>query len=470
MSYVPTIVHAYEPKSEVDLYLPQAQLRKWNLTLPTIMIQFGSKTVQASISGMERHGQTLIRPSLAELLYLPTGVPLLMRYQASQQTLVYGPYLGVLVTSYNAQNLQSPFGPFSSFFNEAADICRKRGGIICVFRLQDVNWDTGIVHGLIRRGDVWRQIDLPLPQCIYNRLVSRQRERSDAMSIWLERCKEANIPFFNEQFLNKWHVHAALENQAAAIPHLPKMVRYRSQDDLSQMMAQHRIVYAKPTNGSMGRGIMRIRRTPDGYHLASPGGVTKRCTSLSALHKCLLKQTKGKPYLLQQGLPLIGVNSHPADFRVLVQKDRKGQWAVTSMVARLGQNRIVSNVSRGGSMMGPLHALRICGPWAGAARPTPRTLSAVALKLSVLLAEALPGHYAEFGVDLGVDVRGKVWLLEVNSKPSKTANTIPLPPGSEEPPRRARPSVIRMLDYAAYVNGFPRAAKANTTSKKNRRR
>ncbi|MGG1660104.1 YheC/YheD family protein [Brevibacillus sp. NRS-1366] len=466
MSYVPTIVVAYEPKSEVDLYLPQAQMRKWKLQASTLNVQFGSKTVCARVGSMERSGSTLIRPSLAQSLHLPTGVPLLARYSPDQQKLVFGPYVGILVSTYNTQYPQSPFGPLSSFFNEVADIIRKRGGIVCAFRLQDVNWDAGIVRGLVRRGGVWRQTVLPLPQCIYNRLVSRRRERSEQMTEWVQSCKDANIPFFNERFLNKWHVHAALENQEAAAAHLPKMVRYQNLGDLKQMLSTHRTVYAKPANGSMGRGIIRLRRSQEGYSLARPGGLSQSFSSMQGLHHSLLKRTKGKPYLLQQGLPLIGVQGRPTDFRVLVQKNRAGQWSVTSMVARLGQNRIVSNISRGGSMFSPIQALRICGPWAGPGKPSPQTLRDVALKLSVLLEEALPGHYAEFGVDLGVDVRGQVWLLEVNSKPSKTANAIPLPEGVEEAPRRVRPSVVRMLDYASYISGYPRASKTRTTSKR----
>jgi len=471
MSYRPTVVQAVEPKSEVDLYLPQAHMRKWNLQPSTLTVQFGSKTVRARVSRMERSGRTWIRPSLAQSLHLPTGVPLLVDYQANQQSLVFGPYLGILVSTYNSQYPLSPFGPLTHFFNEVADMCRKRGGLICAFRLQDVNWDAGIVRGLVRKGGSWRQRVLPLPQCIYNRLVSRQREQSEGMSAWVQRCKDAKIPFFNERFLNKWHVHTALEKVEAAVPHLPGMLRYENQDNLQAMITRYRTVYAKPANGSMGRGIIRLRRKPDGYQAASPGGSNKHFSSISGLHKYLSKRTKGKPYLLQQGLPLIGIRNRPTDFRVLVQKDRKGEWSVTSLVARLGQNSIVSNVSRGGSMMTPAQALHVCGPWASSLRPTPQTLKQVALKISRLLEEALPGHYAEFGVDLGVDVRGNVWLLEVNSKPSKATNTIPLPEGVEEPPRRARPSVVRMFEYASYISGFPRRKPdRKTTSKKIRRR
>ena len=90
--------------------------------------------------------------------------------------------------------------------------------------------------------------------------------------------------------------------------------------------------------------------------------------------------------------------------------------------------------------------------------------------------ESIQGHYAEFGIDLGVDTRGHIWLLEVNSKPSKSTTAVQQP-GDEEgehTPSRPRPSVIRMLDYAAFLSGFPlprdKEKKANAAKKRKRKR
>jgi hypothetical protein len=456
MSYVPTIVQAVDLNdAEIDLYLSQQRMRKLNLTPCTLTIQFGSHTVTARVSGMDQTGPTFIRPSLARALHLPTGYPLLVRYEAIQQRLVFGPYMGILVSTYNAQFPENPFGPLTPFFNEVADTCRQRGGIVCVFRLKDVHWESRTLRGLIRQNGAWRLTTLPLPQCIYNRLISRQTERSDAVGAWIQRCKDLKIPFFNERFLNKWHVHSALEKEAEAAPYLPKTVRYLGHQDLNGMLSEYPILYAKPTNGSMGRGIYRVRRLGDTYQITSVDNGTKRFNSISGLNQYLQKQTRGGSYLLQQGLHLIGLNQRPTDFRVLVQKNRQGEWAVTSMVARVGQNRIVSNVARGGTMMTPVQAMKVCGPWMSSIRPSVQTLRSVALKLSHLLEQSLAGHYAELGIDLGVDVQGRIWLLEVNSKPSKQANTVPVAAGTEPPLKRIRPSVLRLHDYATHLGGYP---------------
>ncbi|UUZ93293.1 YheC/YheD family protein [Paenibacillus sp. P25] len=60
----------------------------------------------------------------------------------------------------------------------------------------------------------------------------------------------------------------------------------------------------------------------------------------------------------------------------------------------------------------------------------------------------VPGHFAELGIDLALDTRGRVWLLEVNSKPSKDDNT-PLQAG-----KKMRPSVKRLVQYARFAAKF----------------
>lgn len=103
-------------------------------------------------------------------------------------------------------------------------------------------------------------------------------------------------------------------------------------------------------------------------------------------------------------------------------------------------------------MLPAQQALQLCGPWNTAQRPTEAVLKHVALQVARMLENGLEGHYAEFGIDLGVDTNGHIWLLEVNSKPSKSTTASKISPAS---PNRPRPSVIRMLDYAAYLSGYP---------------
>jgi len=483
MLQVRTTIRALEPTSaETDLYLPKSVCRKCKIPLSALTIQFGSMQATGQVKEFERSSTTVIRPSLARSLRIPTGIPLLLRYEENLQRLVFGPLIGILVSKYS-QNARNPYGTFTPFLNEITDICRQRGGVAVAFRPQDVNWAEETVRGLIRRNGLWHTATLPLPQCIYNRIGNRKSEKGEALENLIARCKERQIPFFNEHFLNKWHVHRALQAVPEATPYLPKTVRYHAHQDLVEMVGSFDSVYAKPTNGSMGQGIFQIRTSSAGYKLIrpTPGGTsTQNFRDVMSLHRALQKQIKGKAYLLQQGLSLIGRGGKPADFRVLVQKDKRGKWSVSSLVARLGQNKVVSNIARGGSMLSPQQALRICGPRLSGT-PSVEEIKRVAQRLAHMLEESIQGHYAEFGVDLGVDTRGHIWLLEVNSKPSKSSSSVQQPQvdteEGEQPPiirRKPRPSVVRMLDYAAYLSGFPLPSKEKkkviVTKKRKRKR
>jgi hypothetical protein len=470
MLHVRTTVRSIEPKTaDTDLYLPRIVCSRLRIPQATLTIQFGSKQVTGKVKASQLKDVSVLRPSLAEALRIPTDVPLLIRYEPSGQRLVFGPLIGILVSRCDPSSA-SPFGTFTPFLDEIAHICHRRGGIACAIRLHDVNWESETVSGLIRRNGQWEAVTLPLPECIYNRLISRRSEKSDEVGSWIQRCKERHIPFFNEQFLNKWLVHKALQNEPEAAAYLPKTIRYHGHRDLQEMLGAYRFLYAKPANGSLGRGIYLIRAVSSGYQLIRPtasGSITTRFHNLKALHVELNKRTKGKSYLLQQGLKLIGLNENPADFRVLVQKGKRGEWTVSSMVARLGQNKVVSNIARGGSMVSAAQALQLCGPKLSGP-VSANTLKRVSLKIAQLLEKSLQGHYAEFGIDLGVDVHGRIWLLEVNSKPSKSTSAVQqpvVPEGEALPPRRPRPSVVRMLDYAAYLSGFPIPLTGKTFSK-----
>jgi hypothetical protein len=451
MSYVRTILKTVEANAEqADLCLPHSIIRKCKIPVGDLTLRFGSSSSHVQVRGADA-AAARISAALARRLYLPQGIPLILRYDSSRETIVMGPYIGILLL--DVKSTGEPFGSLTPFMDEVADICHRRGGLVSVFTIADIDWDANTVRGMIRRQGSWQFHTLPLPQCIYNRVHSRHAEKSDQVDSLIQHCKDNGIPFFNERFLNKWNVYKILADRPAAPAFLPKTVCFKSSEDLKRMLQEFRTVYAKPANGSMGKGIYRIRAGANGYQIANSQS-TRVWKDFSSLHRHLQKKCAGKLYLLQRGLSLIGFQSRPADFRVLVQKNRSGEWAVTSLVARIGQNRIVSNVARGGSMFPAAQALQMCGPWQNSSRPSVHTLSRTALQVARELEHSLDGHYAEFGIDLGVDVHGRIWLLEVNSKPSKSDQTVITSPVAPQSPRRPRPSVIRLLDYAAYLSGY----------------
>jgi hypothetical protein len=72
----------------------------------------------------------------------------------------------------------------------------------------------------------------------------------------------------------------------------------------------------------------------------------------------------------------------------------------------------------------------------------------VALEIAKAFERLAEGHFAELGIDLAIDTQGKIWLIEINSKPSKTDDTV------TNPALTTRPSVMRLLDYVLYLSGM----------------
>lgn len=475
MSYVRTMIKAVDSnEEECGVYLPSKIIRDLKIPAVSLTIAFGNHQTQAMIGKREQGASTQMTASLLQTLRLPTGTPILMRYDAAEQRLVFGPYIGVLLSKLNPANSHHPFAAITTFLDEVADIFQKQGGVVSVFTPNDIYWDSHTVRAMIRKGKVWRMHTLPLPQSIYNRLPTRQYEQKETVGETIQRFKDFHIPFFNEKFLNKWHVHEALAGNPAMQAYLPKTIRMFGAYDLKQMLSEHKMVYVKPTSGSMGKGIYRVFQSSNGYQLqyaTMNGSVTRTHKEFSPLYQSLKKRIQGKSYLIQQGIALIGINRRPADFRVLVQKNGQGEWAVTSLVARVGQNSIVSNVARGGMMTSAEQALQISGPWQASVRPTPQSLKYAALEISRELEKTINGHYAELGIDLGVDVTGRIWLLEVNSKPSKSDNTVQRPEGEEvSATRKIRPSVRRLYDYSAFLAGFAPIKRSTTAKPKKMKR
>lgn len=76
------------------------------------------------------------------------------------------------------------------------------------------------------------------------------------------------------------------------------------------------------------------------------------------------------------------------------------------------------------------------------------------MTITPLIEAALGMTLGELGLDLGVDRTGRIWLLEVNSRPWRTVN----------PERgsiaRTRLALLRPLAYARCLAGFNRPAGA----------
>lgn len=435
------------------LVVGESVLKKGKIPLRShAVLQFGAFRQPVRVTLAAKHDGIRISQGLARKMGFVADGPLRLRYRPETGTLALGPLIGVLVSRDYPHLRDRPFGAITAFCRELTAACRQQGAYVYFFTPQGIGSSPGWVEGWLYSGD-WRRLRLPAPDVLNNRLTQRRLESQASVQRFMRELKNRyGGHVFNEKFLDKTEVFEALETDVALRRHLPESRTLRGLATLRHMLAKHPVVFLKPTRGSLGKGIIRLARIgPERWQASftTVSGIrTVTYPSLTRLFHALAGKIKSVRYLAQQGLNLIGIGGRPVDFRVLTQKNASGQWTVTSVVARIANDQqYVSNVARGGTLSPARNAIARSNLPVDRRRNATARLRQAALDIAKGLDNRIPAHFGELGIDLAMDTDGRVWLLEVNSKPSKNDNTS-LREG------QIRPSVRMMVQYARYLSGF----------------
>jgi len=216
------------------------------------------------------------------------------------------------------------------------------------------------------------------------------------------------------QVASKWKKYLALKSHDGVARHLPDMRLY-SPRQLEDMLGRHAFVVAKPVVGGGGSGAVKISRTGNGGYTYQYMHKKRTVGSFAQLTAALHRITRGRKYVVQQGIPLATIKGRPVDYRVKMVK-QGGGWKTTAVVAKVARPGLfVTNLCRGGTQLRAMQALRSCFP-AKLAKAKKDTMTGVARTCTYVLEKRYPGLRA-LGYDFGVDQRGNVWVFEVNTRP-----------------------------------------------------
>ncbi|WP_284641159.1 YheC/YheD family endospore coat-associated protein [Paenibacillus silviterrae] len=430
--------------------LSDSLVKKWKLSQnPSVSLCFGSAKQEVKVIPVTQAGMLRLSDTLAAKWGVKHGDSLCLQYKSASGSLHLGPLIGVMVSRANASAGDKLFGTTTAFCHEMTEACKIYGAAVFFCTPEDLKTAGDTVKGWHYAGR-WIRSTFPVPHVLYNRLTSRRYENYPHVQQFVSQARSKHRTImFNEKYLNKSEVFDALRKEAGLQTYLPESHLLRNFATLKSMCSKYASVFLKPITGSLGKGIIRIRRSEGGTYIAHFTGLngTRKQVyrSLTQLYSAISGKVKTGRHQIQQGLNLIQAGDRPIDFRALVQRDDTGSWTVTSIVGRIaGNHQFVSNLARGGTLCTVREALARAGASAsGAAR-----LKRAALQIAKGIETQVEGHFAELGVDLALDTSGRVWLLEVNSKPSKDDNT---PLNAE---RKIRPSVKTVVQYARHAAKF----------------
>ncbi|MEK4799491.1 YheC/YheD family protein [Thermoactinomyces sp. FSL K6-2592] len=457
------ILSQHQLPHHIDLVMSQALAKKLEIKTPVFSVAFGSAIAKGRVAfSRMNHKLICISSELAEQLKMNPQPWIRAHFDAHSLRLRFGPVFGILINAHPQEKRAQPFGLMTKFLDECITAGQMRGIRVAVITPEHIDLNRNETTVWIKQKNRWQCTKYPLPDVIYNRINSRRIEQQESLQKKMSLLKNLfRIPIFNERFLDKLQVYQILVQDEAIRSRLPETYSFRDPRALS-LFKRYSTVYLKPTNGSLGSGIIKITHSKNRwiYQLSTPGGTVRRTLkNHSSLMKLLKQKIRSQPYIAQQGLRLMKFDYRPVDFRILAQKTKEGVWKITSSVARIANiQHIVSNLARGGTIRKASDVLKeLSYP----NKPSIHQLRAAALDIAKTFERLADGHFAELGIDLAIDVHGKIWLIEINSKPSKTDDTV------INPNIHFRPSVLRLIDYVLYLSKqgkHPPAPSPSTTS------
>lgn len=311
------------------------------------------------------------------------------------------------------------FGEQTSYLRGILRIARKKGMRGYVFSPGDIDWTRLQVKGWTPAGSRWRRSWFPLPDVVYERAWGLGPKKQRELSETLDQLAQRGIPHFNPDFGDKVDVYDLLASSGELAPHLPETLPL-TPENLAALGEKHPELYIKPARGRQGKGIFKCRRLPGGWRMeraGKKGRVVGGSMSPEAVVAFIETQGNGR-YLAQQGLALLRLARGSVDVRVIVQRDRRGEWGVSAVGVRAGRpGSLVSNLHAGGKAL-PLSALRKKARLTHSTSHLKKRIARVALLAAEVLTRSYP-TLGELGIDLGLDKEGHIWLLEVNRQPGR---------------------------------------------------
>ncbi len=359
----------------------------------------------------------------------------------------YSCIIGVLNSSEMTEG-GYPKGKKAKLYKEMAAYAEEQNVFVYFFFADNVDWKQRQIKGFSwARNHRWVSSVYPIPDIVYNRIRFRSIEGRIQIRNLLQKFEQdQHVYLFNSRFLNKWEINQAISKYPAEKALLPPTELFNKQS-LKEFLSDYNEIYLKPVNGSVGKGIIKIVSNSNHYLYAQaqPKKISwHKCTSFSSLYEQLKQlDVSDNQYLVQKAIDLARYDGKMFDLRSQLQKNGQGEWVLTGIAVRIaGKNRIVTHIPNGGSAGSYEQIIKhIFGSSPEQVEGLKSQLNNIRLKVPLILEKELGINLAVLSMDIGVDSKGRMWVIEVNSKPASF----------DEDDIRHR-HLKYLIDYCLYVN------------------
>src|SRR5690606_2342312 len=153
--------------------------------------------------------------------------------------------------------------------------------------------------------------------------------------------------------------------------------------------------------------------------------------------------------IVQRAINGLKINRRVADFRATVQRNGSGEIEINSIAARIANIGSPITSTRTGSLCYRFN--EFCELFLHYTYPEIERLNREVEQFLLDIYRCLEnsyGGFAEVGIDFAIDKKRKIWLIECNAKPAKSAL---FQAYDQETIRRA---FRNPLNYAKHISGF----------------
>lgn len=357
-----------------------------------------------------------------------------------------GPVVGIMAEGYPQSG--KPFGMQSFFIKQLIMSARELGEICYGFTPSKINWVNKTVTGYTWIRNRWVKAIFPLPDVVY----PRERGYSSYNQSIRKRLEAEGCKFLNPNLIGKWQTYQILSKNPALKNALPDTMLVRDFRPVERMLKRYHNVYMKPVAGCQGRNIIKVRKSGSSYlykYQMNNRMHEGTASSLAGL-KSSLRRVMGKQnYIVQQQINLLSHDGNILDVRVMMQKDNSGNFSVTGKACRVGRpGSITSNISAGGHgrTLDFILARHFSNP--EQRESIANEVEKVAMDAAQTLDKTL-GNIGELGIDIGIDIEGRVWFIEANLRPARQIFLL-----IKEPAIRKQ-TIVKPLLYCRSLAGFP---------------
>ena len=307
-------------------------------------------------------------------------------------------------------------------FIELHRASQQAGVPLYYFSARDVSFKKRTIRGTYYNEQYmkWERKTFPFPDILYDRCGSMSWEAQEIR----KRFSRMGIKPINAQnTFDKWDVYLKLLENEKINPHLPMTVRFRSRDDLRDLVMLYDQVYVKSVNKSRGRKVMRITRLPEGGYKYSfyvndiVSGTARRFQDLFKVAYAFFRYED--QVIIQEAIPLLKIDDRPIDFRAEIQRNGQGKLDIVGICARIGQPHSPITIH---SEAYPFE--QFLQEHLDYGKKHTERLREEVEDFLVTVYHCMEKHYGPFGeigIDFAIDEQDNIWFIECNAKSAKVS-------------------------------------------------